>query len=62
MTLALRKVFFKLGNILMEFHFESRYPEEQRQFYKKCTKEFTEQNLGELKKVFQWLRQRLENR
>lgn len=25
----------------MEFHFEARYPKEQKKFYKKCTKEFT---------------------
>ena len=24
----------------MEFHFEARYPDEQKKFYKKCTKEF----------------------
>jgi HEPN domain-containing protein len=42
----------------MEFYFESRYPEEQKKFYKKCTKAFTEKNLSEIKKVFKWLTER----
>ena len=44
----------------MEFYIEARYPEEQKRFYKKCTKGFTEQKLKEIKKVFKWLNQRLE--
>jgi len=43
----------------MEFYFESRYPEEQKRFYKKCTKDFTEQSIDEIKKVFKWLKERL---
>jgi HEPN domain-containing protein len=43
----------------MEFHVEARYPDEQKKFYKKCTKYFTEQNLEELKKIFRWLKKRL---
>ena len=43
----------------MEFYLESRYPEQQLTFYKKCNKDFTEQNLAEINKVFQWLRERL---
>lgn len=43
----------------MEFYFEVRYPEEQKKFYKKCTKDFTEENLNEIKKVFTWLKERL---
>lgn len=43
----------------MEFYFEARYPEEQRKFYKKCTKDFTQQNLNEIKEVFRWLKERL---
>jgi len=44
----------------MEFYFEARYPEEQKKFYKKCTKVFTEKNLNEIKKVYRWLTKRLQ--
>ncbi len=43
----------------MEFYFETRYPEEQRKFYKKCTKKFTAQSLDEIKKVYKWLKEKL---
>ncbi len=44
----------------MEFYFETRYPEEQKKFYKKCTKAFTEKNLNEVKMVYKWLKKRLQ--
>lgn len=44
----------------MEFHFETRYPKEQKKFYKKCTKEFTTKKMQEIKEVFTWLKKRLE--
>lgn len=34
------------------FHLESRSSEEQKQFYKKCTKAFTKTNLLEIKRIF----------
>ncbi len=43
----------------MEFYLEARYPEEQRVYYKKCTKEFAQQNLKDIKKVFKWLKEQL---
>ncbi|MBI4654702.1 MAG: HEPN domain-containing protein [Nitrospirae bacterium] len=43
----------------MEFHFEARYPEAQRKFYKKCTKKFTNKKMQEIKEVFIWLKERL---
>lgn len=43
----------------MEFYLEARYPEEQKKFYRKCTKEFAGQNFKELKKVFRWLKEKL---
>lgn len=36
----------------MEFHFEARYPDEQKKFYKKCTKEFATKKMKEIKEVF----------
>jgi len=32
----------------MEFHFEARYPDEQQNFYKKCTKKFATKKLQEI--------------
>lgn len=43
----------------MEFHFEVRYPKEQKKFYNKCTKEFTNKKMQEIKEVFIWLTEKL---
>lgn len=43
----------------MEFHFEARYPDEKKKFYKKCTEKFTGDNLTQVKEVFEWLSQQL---
>ena len=43
----------------MEFYQESRYPEEEMEFYKKCTAAFTTENFDEIKKVFKWLKAKL---
>ncbi|MGB9592047.1 MAG: HEPN domain-containing protein [Candidatus Kryptoniota bacterium] len=43
----------------MEFHFEARYPKEQKNFYKKCTKEFTSKKMNEIREVYVWLKERL---
>ncbi len=43
----------------MEFHFEARYPDEQKKFYKKCTKEFATKKMKEIKEVFAWLKKKL---
>jgi HEPN domain-containing protein len=43
----------------MEFHFEARYPREQKAFYAKCTRSYTVEKLNEIKEVFQWLRNQL---
>jgi HEPN domain-containing protein len=40
----------------MEFHFEARYPNDQRKFYRKCTKAFTTRNLQKMSEVFLWLK------
>ena len=40
----------------MEFHFEPRYPREQRAFYAKCNKGYTTKMLNEIKEVYKWLR------
>ena len=43
----------------MEFHFEARYPKEQKKFYEKCTKTFADRNLRHIREVFEWLKKRL---
>jgi HEPN domain-containing protein len=46
--------------VFMEFHSEARYPEAEREFYKKCTARFTKRNMAKIVRVFKWFRQRLE--
>ncbi len=40
----------------MEFHFEARYPDEQKVFYKKCSRSYTKEKLQEIKEIFEWLK------
>jgi len=43
----------------MEFHFEARYPNANKSFYKKCTKIYTAKRLKELREVFKWAKAKL---
>lgn len=43
-----------------EFHMESRYPDDKKDFYQKCTDEFTRGKLGEMEGIYKWLIQKLE--
>lgn len=43
----------------MEFHFEARYPDEQKKVYKKCTKDFANRKMKGIKEVYAWLRKKL---
>lgn len=43
----------------MEFHIEARYPDEKKDFYKKCTEEFSRNKIAEMEKLFKWLTQKL---
>ena len=43
-----------------EFHIEARYPDEKKDFYQKCTEEFTRQKFTEMVEVYQWLIRKLE--
>ena len=43
----------------MEFHVEARYPDEQKAFYKKCSRSYTEERFTEIKEVFEWSRSKL---
>ena len=40
----------------MEFHLESRYPDEKRSFRMKCTEEFTKKEIKETEEIFKWLK------
>jgi len=52
------KILIKLREF-MEFHFEARYPDANKAFYKKCTKPYTAKKLKEIKEVFTWVRGKL---
>jgi len=52
------EILMKLGEF-MEFHFEARYPVQQKDFYTKCTMAFTEEKLKKIKEVFKWLKNQL---
>jgi len=52
------KVLVKLREF-MEFHFEGRYPDANKAFYKKCTKAYASEKLKEIKEVFKWVRTKL---
>ncbi|MCG6533294.1 MAG: HEPN domain-containing protein [Syntrophales bacterium LBB04] len=43
----------------MEFHFEARYPDVTKAFYKKCTSIYTAQKLREMKEVIKWIKSKL---
>lgn len=43
-----------------EFHIEARYPDEKKDFSKKCPEEFTYQKFNEMEEIYQWLIQKLE--
>lgn len=46
----------------MEFYFEARYPDEQKNFYQKCTNEFAKEKLQEIREVFTWLKEKLQKK
>jgi HEPN domain-containing protein len=43
-----------------EFHLESRYPDERKEFYEKCTEEFAQEKLREMENLYTWLIQKSE--
>jgi HEPN domain-containing protein len=42
------------------FNLESRYPDEKRSFRKKCTEEFTKNELKQIEKICTWLKSMLQ--
>lgn len=43
----------------MEFHFEARYPDANKAFYNKCTRDYTSVKLKEIKEAYKWLKAKL---
>ena len=44
----------------VEFHLESRYPDERKDFYKLCTEDFSRKKFAEMEKIYRWLTERLK--
>lgn len=44
-----------------EFHLESRYPDEKKEFYEKCTEQFAQEKFREMEDLHTWLMQKLED-
>lgn len=42
-----------------EFSIEARYPGERKDFYQKCTEEFTKKEFVEIQEVCEWFRKKL---
>lgn len=45
----------ELLEIITDFNLEARYPDEKFSFYKRCTKEFAEENLKRIEETREWL-------
>ena len=43
-----------------QFHLESRYPDDKKEFYEKCTEVFAQRKFREMEDVYQWLIRKLE--
>lgn len=41
------------------FNIEARYPDYKKSFYKKCTEEFTEDNINKIKEFYKWLKSQI---
>jgi HEPN domain-containing protein len=44
---------------VMEFHFEGRYPDAHKAFYRKCTRAYTAVRLKEIKEIYKWVKEKL---
>jgi HEPN domain-containing protein len=43
--------------LISSFNIEARYPDLKRSFRKRCTKEYTLEQMGIIKETFQWLKE-----
>jgi len=46
-------------SIINTFNIDSRYEDEKKIFFKLCTKEFTQEQVENIKEIRQWLKQKL---
>jgi HEPN domain-containing protein len=42
--------------MITAFHIESRYPDYKKSFRDKCTRDFTNQNMMTIERIFKWLK------
>ena len=45
---------------ISDFNIEVRYPEYKNEFYKTCTKEFAEENINQIRMLYQWLKSQIK--
>ena len=43
-----------------DFNIEVRYPEYKNEFYKICTKEFAEEKINQINKLYKWLKSQIK--
>jgi hypothetical protein len=43
--------------LISSFNIEARYPDLKRSFRKRCTKEYTVEQMGIIKETFEWLKE-----
>lgn len=48
-----------LGDV-NDFNLEARYPDYKQEFYKKCTKTFTERYFSKIKEYYKWLKSQIK--
>ena len=51
---------YELLEIITDFNLESRYPDEKFSFYKRCTKEFVEENMKKIEGIREWMLQQIK--
>jgi len=49
-------------DLITTFNISARYPDYKQSFYKKCTEEFTSENISKIKEVRKWLLSMLEKK
>ncbi len=49
----------RLLDVIKDFNMEARYPDDKFSFYKKCTKEFTEDYLNQIIGLYEWLKSQI---
>ena len=61
-TLDISSKRLELLEVITDFHLEARYPDEKFSFFKKCTREFTEEHLRRIGGLRRWLLKKIPSR